>query len=105
MADWWYWMTIQRYASMELLIVPKRTRSTGEKGVSRNLRMVKVEPKEETSLDKVACRREPSRIVASRMGSAMETCLPARWASRMTKESSCSWPAKRMVVVMDSYLR
>src|SRR5205085_9565942 len=105
MADWRPWMIIQRYDSIELDMVPKRTRSMGVNGTSRNLRMVNELPNVETSLAKVACRRLPSRIVASRMGSAMETCLPARWARRMTNESRWLWSRKRTVVVNDSYFR
>jgi hypothetical protein len=55
--------------------------SVGVIGSSLNLRMVKVEPCAVTSWPSVIWIREPSCMVASRIGSAMEMYLPARWAS------------------------
>ncbi len=53
-------------------------------GLSRNRRIVNELPRLVTCVPSVACSREPSGTVASRIGLATEMCLPERWASQIT---------------------
>ncbi|OGS50778.1 MAG: hypothetical protein A3K65_00315 [Euryarchaeota archaeon RBG_16_68_12] len=77
-----------RYAIISGDIVLNRTRSSGVKGFSRNLRIVNDDPRFVTCIPRVAWSREPSGTVASSMGCATEMCFPHRCASHTTKESS-----------------
>src|SRR5512133_2813043 len=80
----------QMYAMASGEKVCHSIRSVGVRGSSLNLRMVKVEPCAVTSWPRVIWIREPSCMVASRIGSAIEMYLPARCASFVTNESSSS---------------
>src|SRR5207247_9064609 len=93
-----------RYAIISGDIVLTRTRSSGVKGFSRNRRMVNEDPRFVTCMPRVACRREPSGIVASSMGCATEMCFRDRCASHTTNESSYSALANLRFDGIEPYL-
>ncbi len=78
-------------------------RSGGVSGLSLNFLIVKELPLVVTSLPRVSCILEPSGIVASSSGSAMEICLPQICAMRTTEASSSFSSSKEMFVSIDSY--
>ena len=94
-------MQSHRYAISSVENVFHAIRSIGVMGTSLNLRMVNVLPRVVISLPSVIWIREPSGIVASIIGSAMDICLPQRCASRITNESSC-FSVNMMFVMMFS---
>jgi len=75
---------IHMYPTISDDMVLNSIRSGGENGSSMNFLMVNVEPFVVISVLRVICIREPSGMVASSMGSAMEMCLPHFWERRTT---------------------
>jgi len=98
-SDLLFSMHSHRYDISSLEKVFHAIRSIGVMGTSLNLRIVNVLPLVVTSLPSVSWIREPSGMVASTMGSAMDMCLPHRWASRITYESSCLSPYTMLVMM------
>ncbi len=89
-ADFPFSTASQMYAIESGAKVCHSIRSVGVIGSSLNLRMVNVDPWAVTSVPRVIWIREPSCMVASRIGSAMEIYFPARCASFVTNESRSS---------------
>ena len=86
-------------------MVRKATMSAGEKGSSLKRRIQNEDPRVDTSRPSFITIREPSINVASSKGSATEMCLPQRWASLITYDSSSSSVFHTQVVSTDSNLR